>query len=157
MKLDKNGIKQLEAEIKRREQERVRILAKVGEESKLGTKENSAYDNAKQNLDMLNKDITDLRFALDRVQVVKPHGKVDRIDIGDTVTVYNPDIDDRFDVILSANYDVDVDTDEASINSPLGEALYGKKKGDQVTYSADRRQFTVNIEEVVKSKEHSLN
>ncbi len=159
MKLDKKGFQEMDARIKELEQKRKAAMLRVGEEALLTSNENSAYDDAKQQVNLLNREITDLKKAQGKVEIVKGHGLQDRVDIGDVVTIYNQQVNDSFKVRLVASYDVNYKADvaEASINSPLGEALYGKKKGDVVNYSVEKREFTVRVEEISKSKERSLN
>ncbi len=159
MKLDKKGLEELDKKIKECERKRKVAMLRVGEEAALTSKENSGFDDAKQQVNLLNKEITDLRNLQANVQVVQSHGKQDRIDVGDVVTIYNKEADDRFEVRLVASYDVNLfaDVEEASINSPLGEALYGKKKGDVVNYSVEDRNFTVCVEEISKTHDRALN
>lgn len=159
MKLDKKGLEELDKKIKECERKRKAAMLRVGEEATLTSKENSAFEDAKQQVNLLNKEITDLRNEQAKVEIVKAHGHQDRIDVGDVVTVYNKQADDRFEVRLVASYDVNLyaEVEEASINSPLGEALYGKKKGDVVKYSVENRDFAVCVEEISKTQNRSLN
>ena len=74
----------------------------------------------------------------------------------DFVELYNKDFDDRFKVLLTANYKIDIgdydEISEISINSPIGEAIFGKKAGDHTSYKVNNRNFDVEIVSFERSK-----
>lgn len=160
MKLDKNGLLQLREEI--------RIITEQLESARL-TKgqtfsddtnswhDNAAYDAAKLTVDGLQYQLSSLKKELSEVTLISPHGDADRVDIGDVVVLYNKAFDDRFKVLLTANYKSNIGDDDdeisiISINSPIGEAIFGKKKGDSVSYRVGDRNFEVCIEGFEKQK-----
>ena len=159
MKLDKNGLNQLKKEIMLVSEQLNDAKLKKGHTFSDDTNswhDNAAYDQAKLEVDGLEYQLCSLRRELQEVELVKPHGDFTRIDIGDIVELYNKNIDDRFKVLLTANYKIDIGEDdeisEISINSPIGEAIFGKKAGDHTSYKVNNRNFDVEIVSFERSK-----
>lgn len=159
MKLDKNGLNQLKKEIMLVSEQLDDAKLKKGQTFSDDTNswhDNAAYDQAKLEVDGLEYQLGSLRRELQEVELVKPHGDITRIDIGDIVELYNKDFDDRFKVLLTANYKIDIGEDdeisEISINSPIGEAIFGKKTGDHSSYKVNNRNFDIEIVSFEKSK-----
>ena len=159
MKLDKNGLNQLKQEIMLVSEQLNNAKLKKGQTFSDDTNswhDNAAYDQAKLEVDGLEYQLSSLRRELQEVELVKPHGDIARVDIGDIVELYIKDFDDRFKVLLTANYKIDIGEDdeisEISINSPIGEAIFGKKAGDHSSYKVNNRNFDIEIVSFEKSK-----
>lgn len=102
----------------------------------------------------INHNLKNLKDQLKNATLVRPHNQVDKVDLGDVVKLYDYNFEDIFMVKLNANYKIstsfDGDIEETSINSPLGEQLFKKKVGDTITYSVDKREFKMRVEEIKK-------
>lgn len=159
MKLDKNGLNQLQQEIMLVSEQLNDAKLKKGQTFSDDTNswhDNAAYDQAKLEVDGLEYQLGSLKRELHEVELVKSHGDIARVDIGDIVELYNKDFDDRFKVLLTANYKIDIGEDdeisEISINSPIGEAIFGKKAGDYSSYKVNNRKFDIEIVSFERSK-----
>ena len=155
MKLDVNGVKQLKNEIKIKRTLLEGANKKQGQEFSGSISDDFCFEQAKLNLATLENEIYSLNQKLANVVLAKPHGKTDCVDLGDTVRLYDKDFDDEFSVKLSANYitKAEGDVDEITINSPLGEAIFGKKKDEVVSYSVGKQKFEVKILDFENTKE----
>ena len=164
MKLDKNGLNQLKQEIMLVSEQLNNAKLKKGQTFSDDTNswhDNAAYDQAKLEVDGLEYQLSSLRRELQEVELVKSHGNTACVDIGDIVELYNKDFDDRFKVLLTANYKVDIGEDdeisEISINSPIGEAIFWKKAGDHTSYKVNNRNFDVEIVSFERAKTKQQN
>lgn len=84
---------------------------------------------------------------LSRIKIIEKHNDPDMIDIDDVVTadlVYDEDdietLTFKLVGILSSTKPT---TEEVSVNSPLGAAVYRKKVGDQCNYEVNG--LTINV------------
>lgn len=91
--------------------------------------------------------------GLSNIVIVEKHNDGEIIDIGDTLLVdlaFSPDDTEELNFKLvgtGGNFDADVQ--EISINSPLGNAVYKKKVGEQSSYSVNGRTISVLIKEKI--------
>lgn len=77
------------------------------------------------------------------------------IDVGDIVRLdvtHNDNTEEMLCRLMEGYGDVLAEVQEISITSPIGAAIIGKKVGDIVSYSVDKREFEVLIKEKVKQK-----
>lgn len=130
--LTEDGKKQLEEELhfleteKRAEVgERIRIAREFGDIS-----ENSEYDDAKNEQGMLEARIAEISRILSEATVVNTPKRSSRVNIGSTVTVDMGGKERVFTIVGGA--ESDVAAGKISNESPVGAALLGSKKGDEV-------------------------
>lgn len=113
--------------------ERPRIVAEVAYAASLGDRsENAEYIFGKKRLREIDGRVTFLVKNLSKVEVVDPAkqtGEVVRF--GATVEVEDEDGNERTWKIYGA-HEVDVDAGIISFQSPMGQALMGKRPGDDV-------------------------
>ncbi len=145
--LTPDGYRELAAELEnlltaeRREvAERIRDAITYGELT-----ENSEYEDAKNAQAFLEGRIEDLKHIM---QIARPmdHADIptDHIGLGSVVTVHD-DLDEDWEVTLVSPVEADPRRDKISDESPVGEALFGKKVGDtvSVTVPAGKTKYTV--------------
>lgn len=99
--------------------------------------ENSEFDAAKDKQSFLEGRIGELGFKLANAEVIDP-AKVskDVVRFGGTVVVENVDSQEEFEYQVVGPDEADIDQGRISVSSPLGQALLGKKPGDEAIIQA---------------------
>ena len=77
----------------------------------------------------------------------------DRVSVGVTVTVKDVEKDKSVDYLLVGSAEADPFANKISDTSPIGKAIIGAKVGDKVTVHLPKRDLTIIIEKIEKSKE----
>lgn len=134
--LTEDGLKQLTEElnhlstVKREEvAERIRQAREFGDIS-----ENSEYDDAKNEQALLEGRIALLQEKLRRARVVKDSEiETDKVCIGSMVTLRDKDSGEKRVYTLVGSAEADPTNARLSNESPVGQAILGKKVGDKVT------------------------
>jgi transcription elongation factor GreA len=136
--LTEEGLKQLQDEVaylstvKREEvAERIRQARDFGDIS-----ENSEYDDAKNEQALLEHRISVLQEKLRRSRVIKDSEiDTDKVSVGSTVTLRDKKAGDVRIYTLVGSAEADPKKAKLSNESPVGQAIIGKKVGDVVTVS----------------------
>lgn len=134
--LTEEGLKQLQDEVaylsdvKREEvAERIKSAREFGDIS-----ENSEYDDAKNEQALLEHRISTLQEKLRRSRVIKDSDiDTDRVSVGSTVTLRDKKKGDIRIYTLVGSAEADPTKARLSNESPVGQAILGKKVGDLVT------------------------
>ena len=134
--LTEEGLKQLQEEVdhlstvKRDEvAERIREARDFGDIS-----ENSEYDDAKNEQAMLEHRISVLQEKLRRARVIKESDiDTDKVSIGSTVTLKDIERGEVRVYTLVGSAEADPSKAKLSNESPVGQAIIGKRVGDVVT------------------------
>ena len=105
--------------------------------------EKSDYDNAKEELEFLDGRIDELEDVLKTATVVKANGKAQGVDIGARVTVKVNGDRHIFDIV--GEWEADPVNKKISPESPLGQALVGKRVGDKVEVEAPAGKLKYEI------------
>ena len=92
--------------------------------------ENAEYAAAREELDLVDGQIADLKATLSQAQVVTTNNKTDFVTIGTTVVVEADGIVDEFTIVGSL--EADPNKGKISNESAVGKALLGAKRGDTV-------------------------
>ena len=99
---------------------------------------------------------------LSRVVIIEKKENSETVEIGDTIKLHTIFSEDKFEEKLfkivggMPNFNLDVEIQEISINSPIGKAIYQKQIGETCKYSVNNRQFKVLIKEKIDlSKQQS--
>lgn len=108
--------------------ERIKIAMEFGDLS-----ENSEYDDAKNEQALLEAKIQDIENML-RVAKVVDDDEVStrKVGIGTQVTVHDFEFDEDITYGIVGATEVDMKNNKISNESPVGKALIGAKKGDEV-------------------------
>ena len=136
------GHRMLEADLKRLKAERPEIVDAIEEARAHGDlSENAEYHAAKERQGQIEASIADLEDRLSRAMVIDPTTlSGDKVVFGATVTLIDED-DKTIKYQLVGQTEADAKVGRISYNSPLGRALIGRQKGDEVevtTPSGDR-------------------
>ena len=111
---------------------RMRIAEAIREAKSHGDlKENAAYHEAKLNQTRLESRIAELEKALLTAKVVD-HVTGGGAQLGSKIDLRDLEYDEDLSVRLVGAFEADPANDLISVASPLGEALVGKAKGDEV-------------------------
>lgn len=92
-------------------------------------KENAGYDAAKEEQGFIEGRIKELSEIIAQASIIKGKEK-DKVQIGSTVSLESNNGKDKFQIV--GPEEADILESKISFESPLGEALLGKKKGDGV-------------------------
>ncbi len=133
--LTPEGYKKLEEELqylrgpkKMEVAERIKVAREFGDIS-----ENSEYDDAKNEQALLESRIIEIENTLRLAKIVDDDDVSTRkAGVGTLVTVYDYEFEEEVSYGIVGATEVDIDTNKISNESPVGRALIGKKKGDDV-------------------------
>ncbi len=144
------GYRLLEDELKRLKIERPEIVDAIEEARAHGDlSENAEYHAAKERQGQVEAHIADIEDRLSRALVIDPTTlSGDKVVFGATVTLLDED-DKKIRYQLVGQQEADAKVGRISYNSPLGRALIGRQKGEDVevtTPSGDRYYEIANIE-----------
>ena len=106
--------------------ERIKVAREFGDIS-----ENSEYDDAKNEQGMVEARIAEIGRILSEATVVRAPKRSNKVNIGSTVTVDMGGKERMFTIVGAA--ESDVANNKISNESPVGSALIGHKKGEEVT------------------------
>lgn len=144
VQVTKQGYDTLVSELESLEQEKrpllVKRLSRARAEGDLS--ENSDYQNARDELEFMDGKIQELKHVLKNAKVVKTSSK-DEVCIGKCVHVQVNGSKNTFDIV--GEWEADPAQKKISHSSPLGQALVGKKKGDEVEVEAPAGKITYKI------------
>ena len=145
-----DGYRLLEAELKRLKAERPQIVDSIEEARAHGDlSENAEYHAAKERQGQVEAHIADIEDRLSRALVIDPTTlSGDKVVFGATVTLLDEN-DKEIRYQLVGQQEADAKVGRISYNSPLGRALIGRHKGEQVeveTPAGDRYYEIAKIE-----------
>jgi transcription elongation factor GreA len=95
--------------------------------------ENAEYHQAREDQGKLEARIVKIEQILQDSQTVKGGGG-DIIEIGSKVTVQKEGTTEQKNYVIVGSEEADMVSGKISNRSPFGEALFGKKKGDDVSF-----------------------
>jgi len=111
-------------------------------------RENAGYDEARRAMWQNNARIAELEDILSRVQVVESgNGTPTEVQLGVTVELETP-TGQHMSVTMVGSHEADVFSGKISNESPLGQALMGKKVGDKVEVKGPRGSQTYVVVEL---------
>ncbi len=143
--LSKKGYKELEKKLKYLKKEKRQEIAKRLKEAKeLGDlSENSEYHEARNDKTELEKEINELENVLRNSKIIKKSRKKDKVRIGSTVEIKKDGKKVTYDIVGSS--ESDPSNGKISNESPLGEKILGKKKGEEFKLYTPKREKTLKI------------
>jgi len=128
-------------------EERPKVTAEVSAAAAQGDRsENAEYIYGKKRLREIDRRIRFLQKRLDTATVVVPSEQkdVDRVYFGATVTLEDED-GQKVTYQLVGPDEIDTKGGRISVDSPIGKALLGKRKGEEVTVMRPRGEIDVTI------------
>jgi transcription elongation factor GreA len=133
--LTERGLKQIEDELRQLQTVRRQEVAELIRQAKdLGdVAENTEYETAKTEQAFLEGRISELKGILSTCIVIEDSDvRTDVVGIGSFVRVKDLDLDEEWEFTMVGSFEADPEEDRISNESPIGEALFGKKVGDVV-------------------------
>jgi transcription elongation factor GreA len=141
-----DGYRQIEEDVKRLKLERPEIIDSIEEARAHGDlSENAEYHAAKERQGQVEAMLADLEDRLSRALVIDPTTlSGDKVVFGATVTLLDED-EKTIRYQLVGQTEADAKVGRISYNSPLGRALIGRHKGDEVevTTPAGERYYEI--------------
>src|SRR6476619_3635717 len=150
MPMPVEGQRKLEADLARFKAERPEVIDAIEEARAHGDlSENAEYHAAKERQGQIEAMIADIEDRLSRAMVIDPTTlSGDKVVFGATVTLLDED-QKKVKYQLVGQTEADARVGRISYNSPLGRALIGRQKGEEVevsTPSGDRYYAIKKIE-----------
>ena len=146
--MSKDGYEKLKAQLDQMKNEEMpRIAEQIAQARSFGDlSENAEYDAAREAQGMLQARINDLQDKLGRAMIVdKSTLPTDRVVFGSKVRVLDLDLNDEEEFILVGPGDEDYDQNKILLTSPIGQALVGKKVGDEVAVPIPKGTLRLRI------------
>ena len=113
---------------------RKEILASLEYAKSLGDlSENAEYHQAREDQGKLEERILKIEQILKSSQIVSGGGS-DKVEVGSTIIVQKQAGKDKKTYLMVGSEEADMSTGKISNKSPFGVALFGKKKGDHVSF-----------------------
>lgn len=149
--LTKEGKEELEKRLeylkleKRKEiTERIKVAREFGDLS-----ENAEYDAAKNEQAMIEGEILEIEDKLKNAVIIKEEVKNGVVSLGSKVDFVMADAPDEVDTYeIVGTTEADVEAGRISNESPIGNALLGRKKGDNVSVSTPSGVIEIIVKKV---------
>ena len=130
---------------KERRPQAVEALKKAREMGDLS--ENSGYTSAKEELSFIDSRIAEIDETLAAAQIIKHTADKTVVQIGDTLLV---EVNDKQEELrLVGEHEADISAKKLSIKSPIGQALLGKKKGEEIKIEVPAGQAVYKILDIM--------
>lgn len=135
-----------------RRQQRREVAERLRDSKQFGDlAENAEYEDAKTEQALVESQIVDLRRVLQAATTLDPADiPTDYIGIGSVVQMTNLASDDPWEFTLVHSVEADPDNDLISDQSPIGEALVGKRPGDVVQIYVPNGALQFRIDSIRK-------
>lgn len=145
LQMTKEGLEALKKELDELVNvKRPRIVERLSNARQQGDlSENSDYANAKEELEFLDGRIQELEEVLKKASVVSGISKAQGVAVGTRVTVKVNG--DKHDYEIVGEWEADPANRKISPESPLGQALFGKKVGDKIEVEAPAGKLRYEI------------
>ena len=149
------GLEALEDELENlKVVKRKEVAAKIKEAREQGDlSENAEYDAAKDEQRDIEARIEELEGILKNAEVVvEDEVDFDKINVGCKVDVYDVEFEEEIEFQIVGSTEANSLEGKISNESPVGQALMGKKAGDMVTVETQAGDIQYKILEISRSK-----
>ena len=151
--LTKEGLAKLQNELVHlKDITRVEIAEKLKEAiSFWDLSENAEYEEARNEQAQVELRISNLEEQLKDVDIIKEDVNHDKVTMGSVVTILNIETKEEvaYKIVGSTEADILAETPMISNESPIGKAMLGKKKNDNVKVKALSGTFEYKITNIV--------
>lgn len=147
--LTPEGFRSLQEELETLTQvKRPEIAQRIRESQEHGefSEDNSELDEVKLEQALVEQRIAELKGVFGNAQVLEPDMiPTDHVGVGSMATVEDMQFGDEFSIRVVSSIEADPSNDLISNESPMGNAVYGHKVGDEVTFDAPdgRKKFRI--------------
>ena len=122
--------------------ERIKVAREFGDLS-----ENAEYDAAKNEQAMIEGEIVEIENKLKYAVIIKESDKKGTVSLGSKVDFIDED-GELVTYEIVGTTEADVDNHRISNDSPIGNALLGRKAGDEVTVNVPAGTITIKVKKV---------
>jgi len=145
--LTKEGYLELENELSYLKLEkRNEVMQTLKEARALGDlSENSEYEQARDDQAALEKRIVELEYTLEHAKIIEEDKKSDSVSIGCKVELKYEDDDDPEIYHIVGSQEADPFNNKISNESPIAQAIVGRKVGEEVEVSSPDGIYKVQI------------
>lgn len=153
--ISRTGYNRLKEELDRLEKDELpAVMQRVAEAREMGDlKENGEYISGREQQGFLVGRIRELRGMLSRSDIVDcTKAETDHAAFGTVVTLLDLDTNRRVTYQLLGPDEADTDNGSISVQSPIGEAIFGHAVGDQVSVETPRGDRRFEVVEIAKSE-----
>lgn len=113
--------------------------------------ENAEYHAARETQAIIEDRIKELQTLLDNCEIMSDEEiSNDTVTLGSKVTLYDEDLEEEITYFIVNTAEADLETQKISINSKLGESIFGKKVGEKVEVHAPAGVFYYKILKIQK-------
>ena len=113
--------------------------------------ENAEYHAARETQAIIEDRIKELQTLLDNCEIMNDDEiSNDTVTLGSKVTLYDEELEEEITYFIVNTAEADLDTQKISINSKLGESIFGKKVGERVEVNAPAGVFVYKILKIQK-------
>jgi transcription elongation factor GreA len=136
--LTEAGVQKIEDELRELQTvRRAQVAEDIRQAKDLGdVAENAEYETAKNEQAFLEGRIAELKTILNSCMVIEESDvRTDVVGIGSVVKVKDLDAKEEWEFTMVGSFEADPEEDRISNESPIGEALFGKKVGESVEAS----------------------
>jgi transcription elongation factor GreA len=149
--LTPEGLKQLEERLKfLQEQRRPEVAERLRTALEEGgdLSENAEYEDAKNEQAFVEGEILRLEGILSSAQIIEATGRKDAVTLGARVTVVEQGQSEKEVYFLVGSAEANPSEGKISIESPLGKAMLGAKKGEKITVHAPGGDLVFTIKAI---------
>jgi len=151
--LTRGGYEKIEKDLDHlRTVDRHAVADRIRESKQFGElTENAEYEDAKNEQALVEGRIQELRRILFNAQIINEDEiPTDEVGIGSIVTITDLEMDEPWEITIVGFVESDPDHDKVSDESPVGEALMGKKVGDTVNVQIPDGEIKYRIDNIRK-------
>lgn len=146
-RLTQSGVDERKKELDKLIGQRAGIAQRIKEARELGDlSENAEYQSAREDQDRLEARISELDHILQNVQVIKIAKSNGKVRLGSTVKLKDHGTSPEFQIV--GTMEADPLSGKVSDESPIGQALLGKKEGDKVELKMGAKTVNYTITEI---------
>ncbi len=150
IQLTKEGYKELQEELDKLVNEKLpKVVKRISTARDKGDlSENTEYQNAKEDKEIIDARISEIEDVLKRAEVVNKTRSKTQIGVGSEVTAHINGNKTEMNFKVVGEFEGDAEEGKISVVSPIGKAMLGKKQGDEVTVDAPAGEVVYVIDKV---------
>lgn len=148
--LTAEGLKKLEEELVHyKSVRRMEVAARIKTAIEYGDiSENSEYDDAKNEQAFIEGHIIELENKINTAKIIDGKGEKNVVSVGSTVVILDQEFNEQLEYTIVGSSEADPFTNLISNESPVGQAILGKKKDDVVKVSTPGGEVSYKILEI---------
>ena len=120
--------------------ERIRVAREFGDLS-----ENAEYDIAKEEQAKMEAEIIEIEAKLKKAKIIEEKKKGDVVDFGSKILIENMVTKQQYEYAIVGSSESNPFKGKISNDSPIGKAMLGKKKGDEVAVNAPQGEIKYKV------------